>query len=302
MKYSHCKVFAVVVVLFCSPISFINAQVGIGTSTPEGMLDLESSTQGLVYPRVALTKTKIESPVKNPNTGPLVQGTIVYNTSKTKSGSNDVYPGIYAWDGFQWQPQFYMEEYEKFTQTGGDQRTTIRENLFDPNPNNADPIDGLSGVGFIPKYSGFYKIEVKTNFSGGKVADFSNIDEISLATAEGAFFFKLSGAGVDIDPTTGTYDYKKGWIYTHSYSTNNVTEGTGANAIDNDKVAHYASVVYYKYLRFDESYTFTLSNCITIGSEYFVNGGDTGEGQGHIGLEIPCSVEFTFVGTDNPQN
>jgi len=288
--------------MFLAPSFTVFAQVGIGTVSPRGELDLKSSTQGLVYPKVALTKTTVEAPVKNPNgsTFNLVAGTIVYNTGKTRSGSNDVYPGIYAWNGLIWQPQFYMEEYKRYAQTGGDQRTIIRQNLSNPDPNFADNVSGLSNIAFNPKYSGYYKIEVKTNYGAGKVKDFAVFDDISLATAEGAFFFKLIGDGVVIDPSLAIYDAKQGWIYTHSYASYNLTEG--ANYIDDDEVAHYVTVIYYKYLKYGLPYTFTLSNCINMGDEYFLNNGDTGDGSGHIGREIPCSVEFTFVGTDNPQN
>jgi len=52
------------------------AQVGIGTTTPEGALDIMSTTSGLVMPRVANT-----SVVVNPNGGAIVNGTMVYDLS-----------------------------------------------------------------------------------------------------------------------------------------------------------------------------------------------------------------------------
>lgn len=35
----------------------INAQVGIGNSNPQGILDISSTNDGLLIPRVALTST-----------------------------------------------------------------------------------------------------------------------------------------------------------------------------------------------------------------------------------------------------
>jgi uncharacterized protein (TIGR02145 family) len=53
-----------------------SAQVGIGTTTPAGALDIASTTSGLVMPRVANT-----SVVVNPNGGAIENGTMVYDLS-----------------------------------------------------------------------------------------------------------------------------------------------------------------------------------------------------------------------------
>lgn len=274
-------------------IQTTQAQVGVGTTKPGGALHLNSTSQGLVIPRIALTAKNSESPVINPNGSNLVPGTVVYNTSKTKLGANDIYPGIYAWSGTQWNPQFIMEEYKKYPQTGGCQRTTIRQSYSTPNPNDADDIAGLTNQVFTPKYSGTYKIEVKTNFAAGKINDFTTLDNISLATMEGAFFFKITGTGVNINPSSGTYDYEKGWMYTHPYASYNKIESP---EIESYIVPHFGAVAHYVYLLADEVYTFNLSNCIITGNNYFAGNGDTGDGQGHIGHDIPCTVEFTYIG------
>lgn len=282
------------VLFFCLGLfQTTQAQIGIGTTKPEGALHLKSNSEGFVIPRVALTAKNIESPVINPNGGNLAVGTVVYNTSKTKLGANDIYPGIYAWSGSQWNPQFKMEDYKKISQTAVCQRTTIRNSYSTPRPDQADNIAGLTNQIFKPKYSGTYRIEVKTNFAAGKIKDFTTIDNISLATMEGAFFFKINGPGVNIDPSSGTYDYKKGWMYTHSFASHNKIE---TPAIQSYSVPHFQSVVHYVYLLADENYTFNLSNCIITGHNYFIGNGDTGEGQGHIGHDMPCTVEFTFLG------
>lgn len=67
----------------------INAQVGIGTTTPNGALDINSSNNGLLIPRVALLSTTDLTTV--------VSGTeseLVYNTTPA-SGMTDVRPGFY---------------------------------------------------------------------------------------------------------------------------------------------------------------------------------------------------------------
>lgn len=293
------KLFSLRYVILCLTVGFFFidgafAQVGIGTTEPEGILDVESSTQGIVFPRVVLTSTIVEAPVINPNGGGLVTGTAVYNTSPSNTGTNDVYPGIYIWDGSRWSPQFIMEEYKKYEQTGGCLRTIIRETTSDPNTSDVDtvPLEGNNSNTFTPTYTGIYRIEVKANFAAGEIDPFTSSDAVSLATSEGAFFFALNGTGVDIDPTSTLYDYSEGWLYCHSYSSYSTIESP---ALINDKVPHYGTLVYHQHLSAGEVYTFTLTNNINTGDSYFVNGGDSGTGQGHIGHDVPCTVEFTFL-------
>lgn len=80
-----------------------NAQVGIGTTTPRGALEINSSTNGFVPPQVALTSVTTSSPIVNPETsGAPVAGTIVYNTATAGTIPNNVTPGYYFWNGSAW--------------------------------------------------------------------------------------------------------------------------------------------------------------------------------------------------------
>lgn len=85
--------------LFISVLSY--AQIGINTLTPNGMLDVNSTTNGFLIPRVALTANNVAAPVVNPQGGALTTSTLVYNTA-TVSGINGVSPGYYYWDGVNW--------------------------------------------------------------------------------------------------------------------------------------------------------------------------------------------------------
>ncbi len=76
------------------------AQVGIQTTDPQGVLDVESTTEGILIPRVALVETTQQAPVLNPRGGNLANGTLVYNTARV----NDVFPGFYYWKDIRWQP------------------------------------------------------------------------------------------------------------------------------------------------------------------------------------------------------
>lgn len=273
--------------LFCVLITLYGtAQVSIGNPNPEGALELKTNgtPMGMVYPRVALTKSNVAPPVVNPNGGNLVSGTVVYNTALTQTGANDVYPGIYVWDTDKWIPQFVMEEYKIIKQTGGDFRTSLRAG---PSVINAENIPGLTNVVFTPTYSGLYKIKVNTNFGAGVMTNYFGDDNISAATTEGDFLFSLSGFGItNINPPSSTEDYEQGWIYTHSFGVYN-----GNASVVNDKVAHYSSGIWTRYLTAGMPYTFSLKVNIYTGSN-FASGIS---GQGHVGLDIPCSVEFTLV-------
>lgn len=96
--------------------SVMQAQVGIGTSTPNGALDVNSALPlpsphkaGLMPPNVALratdafATTTAGSNIINPNGGgnPLT-GTLVYNTATSAPGPNQVTPGYYYYDGSLW--------------------------------------------------------------------------------------------------------------------------------------------------------------------------------------------------------
>jgi hypothetical protein len=76
-----------------------NAQTGIGTTSPSpsAKLEVASTNQGFLPPRIALTATNAASPVTLPATG-----LIVYNTSTAGTAPYNVAPGYYFWNGTAW--------------------------------------------------------------------------------------------------------------------------------------------------------------------------------------------------------
>nr|MBF6607961.1 hypothetical protein [Flavobacterium sp.] len=78
------------------------SQIGIGTTTPEGALDITSTNSGVLVPRVALTSRLTSAPVTNPQTGAIVAGTLIWNTASTGTPPNNVTPGFYYWNGSAW--------------------------------------------------------------------------------------------------------------------------------------------------------------------------------------------------------
>ncbi len=74
--------------------------VGIGTSTPNAsaILDISSSSKGVLPPKVVLTgRNGTSSPIASPTTG-----LFVYNTAEAGTASNEVSPGFYFYNGTNW--------------------------------------------------------------------------------------------------------------------------------------------------------------------------------------------------------
>ena len=85
------------ILLFCFSKS-MNAQVGIATANPQAALDITSSTNGFLIPRVALTSRNVAAPVVNPQGGAIANSTLVYNTATAGISPNNVTPGFYYWE------------------------------------------------------------------------------------------------------------------------------------------------------------------------------------------------------------
>ena len=80
------KIHILITLLILLSIIRTSAQIGIGTTNPFAALDITSSSDGLLIPRVALTSTTTVLPVLTGTTSELV-----YNTATV----NDVTPGFY---------------------------------------------------------------------------------------------------------------------------------------------------------------------------------------------------------------
>jgi hypothetical protein len=61
------------------------------------MLDVKSTTKGILAPRVALTAVNVASPISNP-----AIGLLVYNTIAAGAAPDNVVPGYYRWNGSKW--------------------------------------------------------------------------------------------------------------------------------------------------------------------------------------------------------
>lgn len=261
-------ILALIMLLSCP---FCSGQAGINTTAPKGILDVNSSTHGVVFPNVALTSKADPSPVINPQGGNLAIGTAVYNTNTTSTGSvNDVHPGVYVWNGSEWTIHFIKRQSELFEQTA-EVRTV---SSF---PGDWQDIDGIGpddNLSFTAKYSGQYRIIVKMNFGGGEMVDNG---DVNVAAQEGTFRFTFNGTSYDVG--------------TKSYSIYNDHVGSGVhynNIWKESYITEYVNLTagntYSFYLQFDQE-----------PADGFVNDGESGNGRGYIGTDIPCTIEITYV-------
>lgn len=84
-----------VIIYFLNAVFSLNAQIGIGTTTPHASakLDVSSSNKGFLPPRVTLTSATDASTISSP-----AEGLLVYNL-----GSSGLQAGYYYWSGANWQ-------------------------------------------------------------------------------------------------------------------------------------------------------------------------------------------------------
>ncbi|MEC4027951.1 hypothetical protein [Myroides odoratimimus] len=110
-----------------------NAQVGIGTATPNKSAELliESSNRGLLIPNVALTSATDRTTITNGN----VQSLMVYATKISEK--KDITPGYYYWDINKWVrltadkdiPQIVVNNFQEIVNKDGDKVQNIIKNI-----------------------------------------------------------------------------------------------------------------------------------------------------------------------------
>lgn len=261
------------------------AQVGINTTAPNGILDVNGilvngDNTGVVLPRLKLTATNVMAPATNPQTGNIPAGTVVYNTATTNNAPNSVSPGMYVWDGGKWIAQFTKKQ-TAFYESDLDIITTSDEGYRN--------ITGLVDKNFTPKYTGNYKIELKVNYGGGdaRKPDNSANGYLNVALQSGVFRLQVNDGSV-----TKTYS-----LTAHSYS---IGFDPNENGTDYFKIWEQLSSLYNISLSAGTPITFSLSFNQYPSPEFYYNGNNTdfygNDGRGNVAYDIPCTVEITYIG------
>ncbi|HAV54211.1 MAG TPA: hypothetical protein DCX41_04665, partial [Aequorivita sp.] len=265
------------------------AQVGINTTTPNGILEVNSSNQGVVLPRLALTATNVMAPATNPQTGTIPNGTVVYNTNTNTvidgSGNNySVSPGMYVWIIDKWIPQFERKQSKLF-----ESNINFRPRSTGGYVN----IPGLVNQSFLPKYTGTYRLTISVNYGGGNAkvpnqaaTGTSNSDgNLNIAKASGNFRLNLGSNNFDIP--------------VHAYST---AYDSDVNATNYFAIWQEFTTINYITLTANSTIYFTLTFDQDDLSEFYNNGNTTGgyndttDGRGRISYDLPCTVELTYIG------
>jgi hypothetical protein len=100
------RIFSIYIFIFFVCTFNTYAQTGIGTTIPNASAKLEvaSSTQGFLPPRIALTATNDNTTIKNAAGTSITPATglLIYNTATAGSAPNNVVPGYYYWNGSSW--------------------------------------------------------------------------------------------------------------------------------------------------------------------------------------------------------
>jgi hypothetical protein len=268
------KIFIVCFLLSIFYNGSINSQVGINTLTPNGIMEINSATQGVVLPRFALESTSDDLTVTNPHPTEtnLLNGTVIYNTIT----QNDVSPGMYVWVTDKWIPQFdNKKQAELFEQTTMNARTQS---------DGAFETIALTASAFSADYTGLYKIEVNVNFGGGDAETPSGSSEGDLNIARMSGTFRL---------TFGTDTYL---IPAHSFST------AYTSATNYFGIWKQFALITHLSLTEGENRSINLAFFQDPAPEFIGNGnnnnpdGQFSGGDGHVGFDIPCTVEITYIG------
>jgi trimeric autotransporter adhesin len=97
----YLKILAIVLIIKLSETKLQAQSIGINNAgiapATSAMLDIVSTTRGVLMPRIALTSTTDVSTVASPATSLLI-----YNTATASSGITAVSPGYYYFDGVKW--------------------------------------------------------------------------------------------------------------------------------------------------------------------------------------------------------
>ena len=191
----------------------IHAQVGIGTTAPNGALDITSITDGLLIPRVALTSTTLVAPVI---TG--TESELVYNTASI----GDVTPGFY----------YLSTATGPWVRLAGSSGWSIT--------GNNDIVDGTNFLGTTNNVDIAFR---RNSTAAGKIGPNSTSFGVGAANTNTANSYTTAfGVSALNSVTTGVYNTAVGYnasrLNTGTYST-----AIGAFANENSTGANYNTAV-----------------------------------------------------------
>lgn len=181
-------------ICFLNLLSFTNAQVGIGTDTPNSsaILELKSENLGFLPPRVKLKSNTDTTTIPDPNIG-----LMVYNLIPESNETGLQYNGMVVWNGEEWRTlsNLYLGD-------GNIQEFNCANAKLYPSTYNAGELyNGVLDVPYIGGNGGLYS-SVIIGPSNGLTA---SIEEGNLLTGNGSLQYKISGTPISGSPNTTTF-------------------------------------------------------------------------------------------------
>ncbi len=191
------KIYLLAIFSFFIIITKTNAQIGIGTPTPDNsaMLDVKNPNKGLLVPRVTLIGTNDVTTIPSPATSLLV-----YNTTAAGSGGTAVTTGYYYWNGTAWI------QFATGSSSGSSNAWLLT--------GNAGTVDSTNFIGTIDNVP--FNIRVNNKKAG-------RIDQNLLNTFWG---YQTGNAN-----TTGNNNTANGYAGLQSNTTGNFNTANGVNAL-----------------------------------------------------------------------
>ncbi len=194
------KKAAIFLIICVCSIQVNLAQVGIGITLPEAMLDVVSSDSGILIPRVTLTQIDVAAPITSPTNSELV-----YNDTATPGGSPilehlRVTKGFYHWDTSD----------SKWVRIADDVKVPSFNATYNQTTELAvtgsmTNIPGMSNS-FVAPYDGTYQIIFTGGYGVGEVTTTSHNYEVGLGEAT----FRLvvdNGSVTNTDRVVGSRSY-----------------------------------------------------------------------------------------------
>lgn len=124
-----------------------NAQVGIGTPTPNAAaaLDVEAAKKGMLIPRVNLISKDDSAPIDIDEAN-MPESLLVYNNVTSGVAPNNVYPGFYYWLNDHWERIINQQQFDQVINELYQNLDNLHEliNYIAPTNPDADPASGLT--------------------------------------------------------------------------------------------------------------------------------------------------------------
>ncbi len=225
-------------ILFLAFSMSAEAQIGIGTKTPDpsAKLDISSNNKGVLFPRVALTGINDITTIPHP-----ASSLLVYNTATTKGGSTAVTPGFYYWNDKSWVLMSGTNSVDAsswlLTGNAGTDPAVNFVGTTDDKPlvfrvNNI--VSGKISTNDDNSLWGFQALYLNTtgidNTANGRATLYSNTT---------GSFNTASGRTALYTNTTGNYNTATGYVALFNNTKGDYNTATGANALVNNITGSY---------------------------------------------------------------